>query len=109
VVVDYAHTPDALESALGALRPVATARGAGLIVIFGCGGDRDRGKRPLMGEVATARADHVVLTSDNPRSEDAQAILDDIRVAAPAAEVIVDRGEAIRAHPPCRHIPPMWC
>jgi UDP-N-acetylmuramoyl-L-alanyl-D-glutamate--2,6-diaminopimelate ligase len=104
VVVDYAHTPDALASALRALRPVARARGAGLTAIFGCGGDRDRGKRPLMGEVATSHADHVVLTSDNPRSEDPQAILDDIRAAAPTAEMIVDRSEAIRrtvlsAHP----------
>lgn len=104
VVVDYAHTPDALDCALGALRAVATARGAGLTVIFGCGGDRDRGKRPLMGAIAARRADRVVLTSDNPRGEDAQAILDEIRVAAPAAEIIVDRGQAIRetilaAHP----------
>jgi UDP-N-acetylmuramyl-tripeptide synthetase len=104
VVVDYAHTPDALESALNALRPVARARGAGLTAIFGCGGDRDRGKRPLMGEVATHHADRVVLTSDNPRSEDQQAILDQIGVGAPTAEIIVDRGEAIRrtllsAHP----------
>jgi len=104
VVVDYAHTPDALENALRALREVATARGAGLVCLFGCGGDRDRGKRPLMGAVATQWADRVVLTSDNPRSEDAQAILDEIRVAAPGAEVIVDRAEAIRrtivaAHP----------
>ncbi|MFZ4538244.1 UDP-N-acetylmuramoyl-L-alanyl-D-glutamate--2,6-diaminopimelate ligase [Propionivibrio sp.] len=104
VVVDYSHTPDALESALRALRGVASARGAGLVAVFGCGGDRDRGKRPLMGEIATQLADRVVLTSDNPRSEDASAILDEIRVAAPTAEVIVDRAEAIRrtilaAHP----------
>ncbi|EXI89632.1 MAG: UDP-N-acetylmuramoyl-L-alanyl-D-glutamate--2,6-diaminopimelate ligase [Candidatus Accumulibacter sp. BA-94] len=104
VVVDYAHTPDALENALCALRPVARARGAGLTAVFGCGGDRDPGKRPLMGEVASRCADRVVLTSDNPRSEDPQAILDQILIAAPAAEVIADRCEAIRhtilsAHP----------
>jgi UDP-N-acetylmuramyl-tripeptide synthetase len=104
VVVDYAHTPDALENALRALRDVAVARGAGLVCLFGCGGDRDHGKRPLMGAVATRLADRVVLTSDNPRSEDAQTIIDEIRRAAPGAQVIADRGEAIRrtivtAHP----------
>jgi len=104
VIVDYAHTPDALKSALLALRPMAIARGAGLTVIFGCGGDRDRGKRSLMGEVAVRHADRVVLTSDNPRAEDPQAILDDIRVAATGAEIIADRAESIRrtillAHP----------
>jgi len=104
IVVDYAHTPDALESALNALRPVAQARGASLIAVFGCGGDRDRGKRPLMGGIATRLADRVVLTSDNPRSEQPAAIVEEIRVAAPTAEVIVDRAQAIRqtilaAHP----------
>ena len=104
IVVDYAHTPDALESALGALRGVAAARGAALVAVFGCGGDRDRGKRPLMGEIATRLADRVVLTSDNPRSEDPLAILGEIRQAAASAEVIADRAEAIRktileAHP----------
>lgn len=104
IVVDYAHTPDALESALRALRPVAGARGAALVAVFGCGGDRDRGKRPLMGGIATRLADRVVLTSDNPRSEAPSAILDEIRGAAPTAEVIVDRAQAIRqtilaAHP----------
>ena len=104
IVVDYAHSPDALENALCALRAVALARRAQLVVVFGCGGDRDRGKRLLMGEVATRFADRVVLTSDNPRSEDAQAILDDIRGGAPEAEIIVDRSAAIRrtiaaAHP----------
>ena len=103
IAVDYAHTPDALENALKALRGLAKARGAGLTVVFGCGGDRDRGKRPLMGEIVNL-ADRVVLTSDNPRSEKPEAILDEIRVAAPEAEVIVDRAEAIRsavlaAHP----------
>ena len=104
VVVDYSHTPDALESALNALRGVARARGARLVAVFGCGGDRDRGKRPLMGEIATRLADAVVLTSDNPRSEKPEAILDEIRVAAPGAEVIADRRLAIHktigeAHP----------
>ncbi len=96
VIVDYAHTPDALENALLALRPLATARGAALVVIFGCGGDRDPGKRPLMGAIAARLADRVVLTSDNPRSEDEGVILDAIRVAAPQAEVIADRALAIR-------------
>ena len=97
IVVDYAHTPDALESALAALRGVATARGGKLVAVFGCGGDRDRGKRPLMGEIATRLADRVVLTSDNPRSEDPLAILAEIRQAAGSAEVIADRAAAIRA------------
>jgi UDP-N-acetylmuramoyl-L-alanyl-D-glutamate--2,6-diaminopimelate ligase len=96
VVVDYAHTPDALENALGALRGVAAARGGQLIAVFGCGGDRDRGKRPLMGEVARRLADRVVLTSDNPRSENPAAILAEISVGAPDAEVIEDRAAAIR-------------
>ena len=104
IVVDYAHTPDALESALAALRGAATARGGKLVAVFGCGGDRDRGKRPLMGEIATRLADRVVLTSDNPRSEDPLAILAEIRQAAPSADVIADRAVAIRttvgqAHP----------
>ena len=96
VVVDYAHTPDALENAIGALRGVAKARGGRLIVVFGCGGDRDRGKRPLMGEVARRLADRVVLTSDNPRSEEPAAILAEIAVAVPDAEIIEDRAQAIR-------------
>ena len=104
VVVDYAHTPDALENALKALRGVARARGARLIAIFGCGGDRDRGKRPLMGRIATELADRVILTSDNPRTEDPLVILDEIRSGAPDAEMLPDRSEAIlktvcTAHP----------
>jgi murE/murF fusion protein len=69
VVVDYAHTPDALANALIALRDVATQRGGRLCAVFGCGGDRDKGKRPQMGEVAEKMADRIVVTSDNPRSE----------------------------------------
>nr|WP_221229637.1 UDP-N-acetylmuramoyl-L-alanyl-D-glutamate--2,6-diaminopimelate ligase [Niveibacterium umoris] len=97
VVIDYAHTPDALEQALKALRPTAQARGGQLVCIFGCGGDRDPGKRPMMGAVATRLADRVVLTSDNPRSEDPEAILAQIARGAGAGVIIVgDRAEAIR-------------
>jgi UDP-N-acetylmuramoyl-L-alanyl-D-glutamate--2,6-diaminopimelate ligase len=96
-VVDYAHTPDALEQALLALRETATARGGILTCVFGCGGDRDPGKRPQMGAIAERLADAVVLTSDNPRSEDPLAILASIRTGMAGAPVIEpDRGAAIR-------------
>ena len=96
VVIDYAHTPDALENVLQALRTVAAARAGRLAVVFGAGGDRDPTKRPLMGAVATRLADRVLITSDNPRSEDPRAIIADIErgIAAPHASE-PDRARAI--------------
>lgn len=97
VVVDYAHTPDALEKALGALRDTAEARGGKLACVFGCGGDRDPGKRPLMGATAERLADRVLLTSDNPRSEEPLAIIEDIvRGMQHRPPVEPDREAAIR-------------
>lgn len=93
VFVDYAHKPDALEKALLALRPYVTRR---LVVVFGAGGDRDPGKRPLMGEVAARLADTVIVTDDNPRSEQPAAIRAAILAAAPGATEIGNRAEAIR-------------
>ena len=94
VFIDYAHTPNALENALHALRPYAAGR---LVVVFGAGGDRDRGKRPQMGAVAVRSADHVIVTDDNPRSEDPAAIRAAILAGAPGAEEIGDRQAAIDA------------
>lgn len=91
--VDYAHKPEALEKALEALRPHTEGR---LVVVFGCGGDRDPGKRPIMGEIAARLADRVVVTDDNPRSEDPAAIRRAILAAAPGAVEIGDRAAAIR-------------
>ena len=94
VYVDYAHTPDALEAAIAALRPHANDS---LILVFGAGGDRDTGKRPQMGAVAAAQADRVFVTDDNPRSEDPAAIRAAIMATAPGATEIGDRRAAIRA------------
>jgi len=98
VVVDYAHTPDALEQALHALHPLAQARGGRLWCVFGCGGNRDATKRPLMGAIAHQIADHVVLTSDNPRDETPSLILSQILAGitdGDAVDVIEDRRAAI--------------
>jgi UDP-N-acetylmuramoyl-L-alanyl-D-glutamate--2,6-diaminopimelate ligase len=92
--VDYAHTPDGLKTVLEALRPHARGR---LIVVFGAGGDRDRAKRPLMGQAAAALADLTIVTDDNPRSEDPAAIRRAVLEGAPAALEVADRRAAIRA------------
>jgi UDP-N-acetylmuramoyl-L-alanyl-D-glutamate--2,6-diaminopimelate ligase len=103
VIVDYAHTPDALENVLRTVRETASRR---LVAVFGCGGDRDRGKRPQMGQVAAKYADYIYVTSDNPRSEDPQRIIDEILPGVGTAPhaVRADRkaaiDEAVRsAHP----------
>ncbi len=99
VLVDYAHTPDSLENVLSAARGLVADAGQGgrLHVVFGCGGDRDRGKRPLMGEIAARLADRVIVTSDNPRSEDPEAII---------AEILVGLRRRGRAR--CRSAPGHW-
>jgi UDP-N-acetylmuramoyl-L-alanyl-D-glutamate--2,6-diaminopimelate ligase len=97
VVVDYAHTPDALDKVLATLREVAAASRGNLICVFGCGGDRDRGKRPMMGNVASKLADACIVTSDNPRSEDPNSIIAEIvsGMHGDNHRVIEDRGEAV--------------
>jgi UDP-N-acetylmuramoyl-L-alanyl-D-glutamate--2,6-diaminopimelate ligase len=94
IFVDYAHKPDALAKALDALRPYVSGK---LVVVFGAGGDRDRGKRPLMGAVAAENADRIIVTDDNPRSEDAATIRAAILAQAHGATEIGDRREAIRS------------
>lgn len=94
IYVDYAHTPDAIETALRALRPSMTGR---LHVVFGCGGDRDKGKRPLMAKAAAANADVIYVTDDNPRTEDAAVIRREVLTGAPKAIEIGNRAEAISA------------
>ena len=96
ILIDYAHTPDALENVLKTLKPLTRGR---LTVLFGCGGDRDRGKRPMMGRIAAANADFCIVTSDNPRTEEPQAIIDEIvegmKDSRTPVKVICDRVEAI--------------
>ena len=95
IIVDYAHKPDALEKLLHAVRDIAGERK--VKIVFGCGGDRDRGKRPEMGAIAARLADDVIVTSDNPRTEEPQAIIDEIVQGIPSGRCIeiADRGEAI--------------
>nr|WP_295773458.1 UDP-N-acetylmuramoyl-L-alanyl-D-glutamate--2,6-diaminopimelate ligase [Rhodoferax sp.] len=98
VAVDYAHTPDALNQALAALRPLASQRAGQLWCVFGCGGDRDASKRPLMGAIAAQKADHVVVTSDNPRGEKAESIIAQILLGlspCQSVDVQTDRAQAI--------------
>jgi len=101
LVVDYAHTPDALTKALSALRPLADQRGGKVWCVFGCGGDRDSGKRPQMGHAAQEFADHIVITSDNPRSEDPESIIAMIQSGISGnlakVQVLPDRAAAIMA------------
>jgi UDP-N-acetylmuramoyl-L-alanyl-D-glutamate--2,6-diaminopimelate ligase len=94
IYVDYAHTPDGLETALRALKPHTSGR---LIALFGCGGDRDPGKRPMMGAIAARLSDYAIVTDDNPRTEDAAEIRAQVMVGCPNAEEIGDRRAAIRA------------
>jgi UDP-N-acetylmuramoyl-L-alanyl-D-glutamate--2,6-diaminopimelate ligase len=105
MVVDYAHTPDALQKVFETLRPIAAIRQGQIYCVFGCGGDRDREKRPMMGQIAREGSDHLVITSDNPRSEDPlqimQMIFAGVRQAtnrkedSKTVEMIADRAAAI--------------
>jgi UDP-N-acetylmuramoyl-L-alanyl-D-glutamate--2,6-diaminopimelate ligase len=98
VVVDFAHTPDAIEKVLLALQPLAALRGGDIICVLGCGGDRDKAKRPLMASAAEMYAQHIVLTSDNPRSESPEDILRDMCAGLKvpqSARIVIDRAQAI--------------
>ena len=111
VLVDYAHTDDALENVLSALRPLTRGK---LRVLFGCGGDRDPFKRPRMARIAERLADVIYVTSDNPRTEDPQSILDQIAAGfsecrASRVSVQIDRRAAIEAHPGGCRSPATWC
>ncbi len=100
VIVDYAHTPDALKNVLITLRELLANKSAKLICVFGCGGNRDRLKRPLMAKIANEYADNVIITSDNPRNENPQSIIDEIYVGITKIEqtqVILERKTAIQA------------
>ena len=97
VYVDYAHKPEALETVLATLRPFARGK---LVVVFGCGGDRDRAKRPVMGEIATRLADLALVTDDNPRSEEPAAIRAEIVARHPRRPAQLDRGARSAATPP---------
>ena len=97
VAVDYAHTPDALGNALGALREITDQRNGKLLVVFGCGGGRDKGKRPEMGRVAVACADQVMVTSDNPRNENPLTIIQEIIEGLSGVQVGVNRALAIKS------------
>jgi UDP-N-acetylmuramoyl-L-alanyl-D-glutamate--2,6-diaminopimelate ligase len=96
VLRDYAHTPDALERALSALRPLTSGK---QLVVFGCGGDRDKGKRPVMGRIASELADLPIVTSDNPRTENPDSIIDDVErgMGSKPHRRLTDRREAIHA------------
>lgn len=93
ILVDYAHTPDALERVLSTIRGLTDKR---IIMVFGCGGDRDKGKRPIMGKIAAEYSDVVIVTSDNPRTEEPMRIIEDIKAGTTGVRVIPDRREAIR-------------
>lgn len=97
IIIDYAHTPDGLENIIKTVREFAEGR---VITLFGCGGDRDRTKRPIMGEIAAKLSDYCIITSDNPRTEDPEKIIDDIMVGVLRTDcqhkVVVNRREAIK-------------